>query len=383
MNKKRPNPGTLEEEHDKQGHKHPKIEQEPRRWRRIEDSKEHAEKTKLDISGACHIQASPHKIVFVDGTNHAFSNVDRIQRLSRVNGHENRSACYRYVLWLFNDRVPTESDIQEMYSQIDIFQYGDEYYLFRKPSLSDLPDDVLSQMLAKLPSHTRFGMTAVHRKFEPNPNDPQNYPKECITFNVDLSDPQVNNRLSTLQTHCGRKRGVLRIIADGPMSFEPRWTTAASYVSLLSKLTRNLTINTVDDYNIITFDLSGDHDSFHIQECVIMSRGFEWLPYVKQHTESGKLTVDRWVLRLAGYVDARVNHAIAFRDRIRQFSNRGIYLAIFADTMVRVGNMDDLNPMMDEVFDGYIVDQPLVSYAESVTARKIIPRVFAPHFAWG
>lgn len=351
----------------------------------------------LDIPGACRIEASPDHIVFVDGTNQAYIDpgVTRVKRLSEVIGHEDRSACYRYVQWLFEPRsrlrvpwVPTESDIQEMYGRIDIVQLGDEYYLFRKASFSDdLPEEVRDKLAGFLPARDRWTTQAVDREgYKLDPRDPQKYPKECIRANIDFSDPQVFDRLRKLETQCGTKRGVLRIFAEGPRPFEREWRTACSNVSWLSDLTRHLSIDTMDATYLTDFDLSGDDDHFRIRECVVLPHTDpKWIPYVQKHMESGKLRVGSWVLLLPrrSNEDTRVTQAIAFRDLIRQFSKHsGLYLAIHAETIERADNVGDLNARMDAIFDGYVVDQPLVEYARRTTRRYVEPRVFAPHYAW-
>lgn len=330
-------------------------EKPPTPWRRIKDRPpDRMEKTQLDIEGACRINASPKNIAFVDGTyvEHGRKRM-REERLSELKENNERSACYRYVVWLFKPKLPSESDIRDMYSQIDIFQHGNEYYFFRKPSYADLPKDI--QLLFPLDAPNRFKLNGVNSKDYKTKmgGDPREYPKECAAVTFDLADNSFDfGDLMKLEENCGPGRNVQKIVVEGPMAFQFGWKRGSLYIEQFSKLTRTLQMNSIEARHIPDFDLSDSRDSFSIRECgVSLLDGRPWLDFVQRHLRSRRLTISRWVVEVHPFQDdeARFNDIRIFSETIRRISNSPIYLVIYDF------NATDVNGIIDQFVDGFIV----------------------------
>jgi hypothetical protein len=249
-----------------------------------------------------------------------------------------------------------------MYSQIDIFQYGEEYYFFRKPSSVDLSQ--------------RFGVQGARSDLkQKRGGDRREYSKECAAVTLDFSDPSFEERLTQLEFDCGPGRNVERIVVEGPMAFQQRWMLGRSLIERFSKLTRTLQMNSVAIRHIPDFDLSHNLDSLKIVECGVegglgLLHAQTWFPFVARHLLSGKLAISRWVIEVHRLQDdqARLNDVRMFSDTIRRFSVSPIYL------LVQNHNRADLNETTDRFVDGYIVLNDDIEYAQGKVRRDVISR---------
>lgn len=113
---------------------------------------------------------------------------------------------------------------------------------------------------------------------------------------LDVLEPALSERLKALEAACGW-RNVQRIVVEGGLRLEPDWMAGSLFLEQFNKLTRSLRMNTVLATFIPQFNLSDARDSFEINECVVNLLIPEvWLPYVREHLQSQRLTISRWVL---------------------------------------------------------------------------------------